>query len=81
MKDIVITSKMINREMRIWLICFLLAFLLNVVAVCIYKTSWVEIFSQIGYVVVISIVFYAILAFFRLVAYGLSKALGIRMKK
>ncbi|MDR1518042.1 MAG: hypothetical protein LBS52_08130 [Dysgonamonadaceae bacterium] len=74
MKDIVITSKIIKRELRIWLACFLLAFLLNIVAICIYKTSWVEAFSQIGYVLVISIVCYALLAFFRLLAHWLLRA-------
>lgn len=75
MKDIVITSKIIRRELRVWLACFAFAFLLNVVAIVMFNTSWVEAFSQIGYVVVISIVCYAIVAFFRLLVYWVRKAL------
>ena len=73
MKDIVITSKIAKREFFVWLGCFIFAFLLNVGAVIYYKTSWVEIFSQLGYVVIISIACYLLVALVRFVCFGIRK--------
>jgi hypothetical protein len=67
MKDIVITSKRVKKETFILLVCFAIACALNVVGISIYKTPWIEVFTQIGYVIVISVVLYVILAFFRLI--------------
>ena len=61
MKDIIITSKTIKRERNFYLLSFILAFLINVGAVIGYTRPWTEIFSQIGYVVVISIFTYFLL--------------------
>ena len=58
MKEIVITAKRINKELLLLLACFIFAFLLNVVAVIIYSTPGIEIFTQIGYVVAITLVLY-----------------------
>lgn len=66
MKDILITSAQLKKELRILFICFALAFLVNIIAIAIYKTPWYEAFTQIGYVVVITLVLYLILALFRL---------------
>lgn len=73
MKDIIITSKRIKKELYILLSCFAIAFILNIVSIVIYKTSWVEVFTQIGYVIVITIVLYLILALVRLFISGLKK--------
>lgn len=61
MKDIVITSQMIRRERNIYLLCFLLSFAINIVAIVVYERPWIEVLSQLGYVFVISIFFYIIL--------------------
>lgn len=66
MKDIVIPSRIIRRELLVVLACFLTSFLVNVGAVVAYHKSWTEIFSQIGYVVVISVFFYVILWIIRI---------------
>lgn len=60
MKDIIITSKRIKKEFIFWLICFFIAFAINLSAIFIYKTPWYEVFSQLGYVVVISLSIYLI---------------------
>lgn len=73
MKDIVFTSTRQKKELRIFGICFAIGFLMNVISIIIYKTSWVEIFSQIGYVLVIAIVLYLILALFRSIVKWIKK--------
>lgn len=67
MKDIVITSQMIRRERNIYLLCFLLSFAINMVAIVVYERPWIEVLSQLGYVFVISIFFYIILWIPRLI--------------
>ena len=59
MKDIIITSKKLKQERNIFLLSFLLAFIINVII--IYPRPWIEIISQIGYVIVISFFIYLIL--------------------
>lgn len=61
MKDIIITSKKLKQERNIFLLSFLLAFIINVIAIIIYSRPWIEIISQIGYVIVISFFIYLIL--------------------
>ena len=67
MKDIVITSQRIKKEGYILLGCFVFAFILNIAAVIIYKTPWIEIVTQIGYVAVITIFLYLFIAFIRFI--------------
>ena len=57
MKDIIITSKKLKQERNIYLLSFLLAFIINVIAIIIYSRP----ISQIGYVIVISFFIYLIL--------------------
>lgn len=61
MKDIVVTASRLRCERNFYLACFLLAFLLNLVAVVRFDRPWIELFSQIGYVVAISVVLYLLL--------------------
>lgn len=70
MKDIVVTACRLRRERNVYLVCFLLAFLLNLVAVVRFDRPWTELFSQIGYVLVISVVLYLVLWIPRLLADG-----------
>jgi glucan phosphoethanolaminetransferase (alkaline phosphatase superfamily) len=69
MKDIVIPSQKVKREAYVFLGCFIFAFLLNIAAIIIYKTPWYEAFTQIGYVIVIAVVLYLIMAFIRFFIY------------
>ncbi len=58
MKDITITGRVVKRELA-WIIgCFLVAFFVNVYAVVTYDRPAIELFSQLGFVVVIAAVFY-----------------------
>lgn len=76
MKDIVIHSGRVKKELIFFLICFMIAFLTNVAAIIIYKTPWLEVFTQIGYVVVLSVSLYLFLAFFRLIIKLLRSVIG-----
>lgn len=73
MKDIVVTASRLRRERNFYLVSFLLAFLLNLVAVVRFDRPWTELFSQIGYVVVISVVLYFVLWIPRLVVAGVRR--------
>lgn len=78
MKDIIITSTRIKKELYILLGCFIFAFVLNIVAVAIYKTPWVEVFTQFGYVVVITVVTYLLIGLVRFVIILLHKLISSR---
>jgi hypothetical protein len=55
-----------RREFIIWMIAFLFANLLNVYGIIHYKTRWIELFTQLGYVFVLSLLFYFLVALIRL---------------
>jgi len=65
MKNIIITPKDLKRELTIWIICLVTAIGLNVYAIIFYNTSWSELYSQIGYVIVLSLIIYAVSWIFR----------------
>jgi hypothetical protein len=65
MKNIIITSKDLKRELIIWLFCLLAAIGINIYAIIYYQTSWNELYSQGGYVIALSIFIYAIAWIFR----------------
>lgn len=60
MKDIVISAKRAKTEVAIYAICFILAFLTNVASIIFFDTEWSELLQYMGYVVVLSLVYYAI---------------------
>jgi hypothetical protein len=66
MKDTIITAQVKRRELWILLVCFLVANIFNVVAIIRFSTPWYEVFTQIGYVVVTSLVIYALIAVLRI---------------
>ena len=80
MKDIIITSKRLKKELYILLGCSIAAFAINILAIIIYKTSWVEAFSQIGYVLVIAVFLYVLIAVLRFIFKVIRKAFR-RIKK
>ena len=67
MKDTIITAQVKRRELWILLVCFLVANIFNVVAIIRFSTPWYEVFTQIGYVCVTTIVLYFLLALVRVV--------------
>ena len=66
MKDTVITADVNRRELWILLGCFVVANVVNWVAIIKFATPWYEVFSQIGYVVVTTCILYILLWVLRL---------------
>lgn len=73
MKDSIITAGVKRRELIIWLICFAIANVVNWCAIIKFSTPWYEIFTQIGYVIVTSLVIYGLLLALRVAWWILSK--------
>lgn len=69
MKDTLITARRKKTEIITALVCFALAFLLNIVCIIVYKTPFKEVFTQIGYIVVISVALYVIWTAIRLLVW------------
>ncbi len=65
MKDIIFTKRRQKKELLIFGVCFAIGFLMNFISIVIYKTPWHEIFTQIGYVFVIAVILYLLLAIVR----------------
>ncbi len=73
MKDTLITARRKRNELFSWLVCFVIANLLNLYAIVTYKTSYVELFTSIFYVIIFSCILYMIWAFLRIFYYGIKK--------
>ncbi|MCK5464787.1 MAG: hypothetical protein KAI95_17290 [Bacteroidales bacterium] len=65
MKDITISGKRIRTELKWLLGCFVAAIIFNVYAIIRYQTSWAEFFTSLHVLVLLSLVFYLLLLFFR----------------
>ncbi len=65
MKDITITGKRIRTEL-LWLIgCFIAALIFNVYSIIRYWTTWTEVFTSLHVVLLLTLIFYILLLFFR----------------
>lgn len=73
MKDIVISSRHIRRELWIFLGCIVAMELVNVYAIVDYGGKWSELVMSLGFVVASAVVAYAVVAVVRLIVYGIVK--------
>ena len=73
MKDRVISSKHIRRELWIFLGCIVAMELVNVYAIVDYGGKWSELVMSLGFVVAAAVVAYAVVAVVRLIVYGIVK--------
>ena len=69
MKDTLITAHRKLVELKTAGVCLLLAVLLNIGFIIYYRTPFYEVFTQIGYTVVIALGFYVIWTAIRLIAW------------
>ena len=69
MRDTLITAHRKLVELKTAGVCLLLAVLLNVGCIIYYHTPFYEVFSQIGYTVVIALGFYVIWTAIRLIVW------------
>lgn len=75
LENIVITPQRQKKELIIFAICFVIGFILNVVSIIVFKTTWIEIFSQLGYVFAIAISLYILLLIVRVIIYMIKQLL------
>lgn len=71
MRNTVITAHQKKREIIIWLVCFLIANLVNLIAILVYETSFSELIKSLGYVIVFSFVIYAVWGIVRILWHAL----------
>jgi len=65
MKETVITPGMKRRELKIFLVCLIVAYVLNVVGIIKYNSPAIELISQLHIVLLVSIVIYLLVGIFR----------------
>lgn len=70
MKDIVFTRARQRRELIIFGVCVVVAFILNICAIASYDAPWSELYSAIFYVLIFAAVLYAVTIGIRLLVYG-----------
>lgn len=65
MRDTIISAAVKRRELKVLLGCFVVANIANIFAIVKYATPWYEILTQMGYVVIITALIYALLSILR----------------
>ena len=73
MKDIIISTRRQKKEILIWLVCFCISFIVNVVAIIVYATQWKELLTHIGYVIFLSFVLYFLFLALRIIKFAFYK--------
>ena len=66
MKDTIISADVKRRELKIWLACFIIANITNWAAIIKFQTPWYEVFTQVGYVTVTSLLIYGLVLLVRI---------------
>lgn len=67
MKDITISGKTLRREILIVLGCFIAAVGVNVYSIIKYRTPFSEIFTQIGYTLILTLALLIVVTLIRLI--------------
>ena len=73
MKDTVISARVKRREITIWLVCFAVANIVHWAAIIRFSTPWYEVFTQLGYVTVTSLLLYGLVMLLRMAWYVLRR--------
>ena len=71
MKDIVLSVKRQKTEIKIFCVCIVLAYLMNIVSIIAYGTSWSELWKQLPWMLLITCGFYGLSVVLRLLYYGI----------
>ena len=77
MKDTIISAAVKRRELKILLVCFILANVVNWVAIIKFGTPWYEVFTQVGYMTVTTLIIYGLLLLMR-IAYHILRRLSAK---
>jgi len=73
MKDTVITAKRKKIEIAALIMCFIIANLINWYAIVRYKTSFIELLTSLGYVIVLTLALYLLWTVIRLIFYAIKR--------
>ena len=73
MKEIVLSVKRQKTEIKIFCVCIALAYLMNIISIIAYGTSWSELWTQSLWMLLITCGFYGLSVVLRLLYYGLSQ--------
>lgn len=60
MKEIKITVGRQKTELKIFCVCFVCAFILNIVSIIVYQTEWKELYSQLFWVLAFACLMYGL---------------------
>ena len=71
MKDILLTVKRQKTEIKVFCVCIVLAYLMNIIAIIAYGTSWSELWTQSLWMLLITCGFYGLSIVLRLLDYGI----------
>ncbi|MCD7971075.1 MAG: hypothetical protein LUG18_00160 [Candidatus Azobacteroides sp.] len=71
MKDTIITAKRKKTEIITFGVCFILANLLNLYSIITYRTSFGELFTSLGYVLVATVIIYIVWCILRFLFYSI----------
>ena len=71
MKDIVLSVKRQKTEIKIFCVCIVLAYLMNIVSIIAYGTSWSELWTLLPWMLLITCGFYGLSVVLRLLYYGI----------
>ena len=71
MKDIVLSVKRQKTEIKIFCVCIVLAYLMNIVSIIAYGTSWSELWTQLPWMLLFTCGFYGLSVVLRLLYYGI----------
>jgi len=71
MEEIKIKVSSILRELFVWLVMLLLAFITNIYAIFTYDGQWGELVTQLHIVLLLSIFYYVVLLILRLILKGI----------
>ncbi len=71
MNDIILRGAAIKRELTVLLISFVVAFGVNVYAVIAYETQWSELLTSMGFVLILTLIFYLVAGLVRLLIKGI----------
>lgn len=69
MKDLVISVRRQKTEIKVYLICLLIAIGLNICSILRFKAPWTELYTKFLYVLVISLVIYVLSLIIRGIIY------------
>ena len=73
MKDTVITVKRKKIEIATLIMCFIIANLINWYAIVRYKTSYIELFTSLGYVIILTLTLYFFWTVTRLFSHAIKR--------